>query len=245
VFSSWKGHRALCSPRPAGLRSTREPTISTISVRSSRDSMNSSGIRPATATPRSAGQSRANQPGDFAHVCTALQARLEQAHDLTHAAHVGGTGLRNRLIDDRSQLRFGKLLGQVGFENPDFSFFGFGQLGAIARAILLGRFPALLDHLLDQGQDLGIVGLGALVDLALLDRGSHHAQGLEAFLLAGTHRLLDVIVDLRFQRHERPNPALYWNQYSRLRFTRSRESLRRWRLTAAAFLRLRSWVGFS
>src|SRR5690606_23547847 len=136
--------------------------------------------------------------------------------------------------------------------------------------VLADRVAALLDHLLQHGQHLGVVELDALVHLALLDGGVHQADDAEAGLVAGLHGRLHVFGEALLEahrggsgsvRHEKPatlaragftgrpgrgaQRAGGPDQYRRWRLVTSREVRRAWRFTAAAALRLRSWVGFS
>ncbi len=137
-------------------------------------------------------------------------------------------------------VKFGiaDLGGQVGGEDGDLGGFLRHQVRAVAGLELGDGFLALLDHLVDDREHLGVVELDALVDLALLDAGLEHADAGEAVFLARPHRRLHVFGDAGLEAH----PA---DQRAALRLPPSREARLRCRLIAAAFLRFRSWVGFS
>ncbi len=60
---------------------------------------------------------------------------------------------------------------------------------------------ALLDHLVEDREHLGVIERDALVDLALLDGGAEHADAAQAILLAGTHGCLHVLCDFFLQGH--------------------------------------------
>ena len=93
----------------------------------------------------------------------------------------------------------------------------------------------------------------ALVDFALLDRGQDQTNAAEALLLAGAHRGLHVVLDALLEAHRlRPDRearlmqrARACTQDQRAGRAKSRDTRFMCRLTAAAFLRFRSWVGFS
>jgi hypothetical protein len=61
---------------------------------------------------------------------------------------------------------------------------------------LRDRLAPLLDHLLEDREDLGIAELGAGVDLALLDGGEGKSDGRQARRVLGAHRRLHVLGDL-------------------------------------------------
>src|SRR5690606_17662588 len=67
--------------------------------------------------------------------------------------------------------------------------------------VLADGVAALLDHLLEHGQHLGVVELDALVHLALLDRGVDQADHAEAGLVAGLHGRLHVFGELLLEGH--------------------------------------------
>ena len=105
-----------------------------------------------------------------------------------------------------SLIRVGKLgvaeLGrQVAGEQVDLRGFLRDEIGAIARLELGNRFAALLDHLVDDREDLGVIELDALVDFTLLDAGLEHADAGEAIFLACPHRRLHVFRDAGLQAH--------------------------------------------
>ena len=95
------------------------------------------------------------------------------------------------------------------------AFFGGGAVLAIALAVDLGRFAALLDHLLQDFGDERIVvrgsAAGARLDIAVLDRGLDEAERRRGFLVAAFHggdgRSLDVVADHRLVSG-RKRPAL-------------------------------------
>ncbi len=94
-----------------------------------------------------------------------------------------------------------ELGGQVAGEEGDLRGFLRDEVGAIAGLELGDRFAALLDHLVDDREHLGVVELDALVDFALLDAGLEHADAGEAIFLARPHRRLHVFRDARLQAH--------------------------------------------
>ena len=111
------------------------------------------------------------------------------------------------------------------------------EVGAVAGLELRDGFLALLDHLVDDREHLGVVERDPLVDLALLDAGLEHADAGEAVFLARPHRRLHVFRDAGLQAHPGFSACALRPP--------SREARLRCRLMAAAFLRFRSCVGFS
>ena len=73
------------------------------------------------------------------------------------------------------------------------------MLIAAGVAVLLDRVTALLDHLVEHRQDLRIIELDALVDLALLDRGQNQPDDRETRLVAALHGGLHRVGDLLLQ----------------------------------------------
>ena len=97
-----------------------------------------------------------------------------------------------RLVD----LCVAQLLRQVAGEDVDLGLLLVGEI--LPRGLLeLGdRLAALLDHLLEHRQDVGVGELDALVDFALLDGRKDEADGRQARLILGAHRRLHVFRDL-------------------------------------------------
>ena len=82
--------------------------------------------------------------------------------------------------------------------------------GAAALLVKLGRFLALLDHLLEQRHQVRLVerllALPARLDVGVLDRRVHHPQRRDPALVAGLHRVLHGVVDVVAQ-HGNPFSA--------------------------------------
>ena len=90
--------------------------------------------------------------------------------------------------------------GMYVLDDRDLFSFGRRQIVSTRAFVLVRRLTALLEHLLEHGDDGGVVkGRGAPVDFALLDRRGHHPQGREPRLLPGAHRILHVFEDAGFQ----------------------------------------------
>ena len=68
-------------------------------------------------------------------------------------------------------------------------------LGALGRFVLRDRVLALLEHLVDHGNDAGIVEDDALIDFFLLDRGEQQANGVAFSGFACAHGGFHVVVD--------------------------------------------------
>jgi hypothetical protein len=166
------------------------------------------------------------------HVRTALHLGLERVHDLAHVLDAGGAGRRDGCCDQLLELRLAQRCRQIGPEHREFRGFLGDQVGAPAGLKMADGFAPLLDHLLKYREHLAIVELNALVDLTLLDGGKDQADARQPLLVGGPHRRLHVFLDAGLQVH--------WRRLQRAARTKSRETRLRCRLTAAAFLRLRS-----
>src|SRR5256885_716351 len=62
-------------------------------------------------------------------------------------------------------------------------------------------FRSLLDQLVHDGDDGGVVELDALIDFLLLHRGQQQADGAQAFAVLGAHGGLHVFGDLGLEAH--------------------------------------------
>ena len=107
---------------------------------------------------------------------------------------------------------------QEALDHGDLGLFRGGQLLAVALAVELDRFAALLDHLLQHfGDQRVVVGLGrsgAQFDVAVLDRRLDQPDRLGRGLVAALHRAnqrsLDVVANHRASRlvqPEKPSPS--------------------------------------
>lgn len=90
---------------------------------------------------------------------------------------------------------------QVAGQQFDLRGFLRDQVRAVAGLELGDGLAALLDHLLDDREHLGVVELDAFVDFALLDAGLEHADAGQAIFLARSHRRLHVFRDAGLQAH--------------------------------------------
>jgi hypothetical protein len=94
-------------------------------------------------------------------------------------------------------------LGQVGFDQDNFGGFFVGHLLASALGELLDRFLALLDQRSENRLGFFLIERRHFFDLAILERGFHHAQGRKALLLARLHGGGDILLDLFDEAHEK------------------------------------------
>ena len=133
----------------------------------------------------------------------------------------------------------GELRREVGLQHHRFDGLLRNQVGASAGCELGDGLAPLFDHLVDDREHLAVIERDALVHLALLDGGQQQADRREPLLISGSHRRLHVLGDAFLERHGAGESV-----YRELRMP-SRETRFMWRLMAAAFLRLRSCVGFS
>jgi len=92
-------------------------------------------------------------------------------------------------------LRIVQLLGQIVLEHNDFRAFGVGKILAIAGIELRDRVFALLHHLVDDGEHVGVRHFLALVDFALLDRGHQQPDRREPSGILRAKRGLHVVRD--------------------------------------------------
>ncbi len=93
-------------------------------------------------------------------------------------------------------LGFAQLLRQVGGQHAELEFLGLDEVGARRLFVLRDRLAALLDHLLEDRDHVGVAELDALVDFLLLDRREDEADGRQARRILGAHRRLHVFADL-------------------------------------------------
>ena len=192
-----------------------------------------------TRRPSGRGELRLDQGAHGAHVGAAGRAGLYQRHDFAHVLDRGGAAFGDRRGDERFELGGRELFGQIALQQDDLGDFLGGEVGTTARFELGDGFAPLLDHLLEDGGDLRVVEHDPLIHLALLNGCLKHADLPEAILFSGAHRGLHVLSDALLERHR-----LARGVGQRGRTMRGLVRLTA-RLTAAAFLRLRSCVGFS
>ncbi len=114
---------------------------------------------------------------------------------------LGRAGRSDGLADQGIDVGVAQLGGQVALQQDDFSGLLVDQVLAVAGLELHQRFLALLDHLLENAQNLIVVEGDAFVHFALLDGRSDHADDTEPLLLAGAHRRLHVIRNALFEGH--------------------------------------------
>ena len=124
---------------------------------------------------------------------------LERGHHLAHVLHALRAGRLDRLLDRGLGLGLAHLLGQVGLDDLDLAALLLRELVAAAFDVDVDRLLALLDHLLQEPQQLlvGERGLaGALgLDVGVLDRGIDQAQRGQRELVLRPHRRLHGLVD--------------------------------------------------
>ena len=140
------------------------------------------GSKTGSAVPWSAveprllvGQALLDGLADLSHIGAAGQFRFEHAHHLAHILYALGPRGADSLIHEGVDVGFAEWLGQVVLDDADFEYFLIGQFGAAGLLELADGVLALLDHLFQHAEDLVIIKGDALVDFALLDRGSDQA----------------------------------------------------------------------
>ena len=112
-----------------------------------------------------------------------------------------GAGRADGFGDQRVELGLGQLRRKIGLQHRDLAVFLGHEIGATAFLEGDHGFLALLDHLLENRGDLGVVERDALVDFPLLDGSLQKTNDRETILFAGSHRGLHVFGDALFERH--------------------------------------------
>ena len=90
---------------------------------------------------------------------------------------------------------------EVALQQLDFRALGSGQFGSFSRLEVHNGFAPLLDHLVDDRDDGGIVEHDALVHLALLDSGEKQANGRQTRRIPGAHCRFHVLSDASLEVH--------------------------------------------
>src|SRR6516165_4962608 len=123
---------------------------------------------------------------DLAHVPDALRAHLID-------------GLRNR----RLHLRLGHLLRKIGADHVNLGSLAIGELLAAGRIVEGDRFLALLDHLLQDAQQIAVGKLRParelILNIGVLDGSADKAQRRYPALIPRLHGALERGVDLLAQ----------------------------------------------
>src|SRR5262249_42214665 len=157
-------------------------------------------LRSMRATKSSPAQQTLHDRARPAEVHPAGVALLECGHDLAHVLHA----LRARFADhpgDRG-LRFllGHLLRQVSRDDRDFLALLVGKLGAAALLVKLERCLPLLDHLLQQAEQVVAVeprlAVAGRLGVAVLQSRVDEPQRGDATLVAALHRVLEGRIDV-------------------------------------------------
>ena len=109
-------------------------------------------------------------------------------------------GLADHGGDRRLGLVLGHLLRQIGGDDRDFLALLGGEVGTAALLVKLDRFVALLDHLLQQSQQIVVaqrrLAQAARLDVGVLQRRVDEPQRGNATLVAALHRVLESRVDV-------------------------------------------------
>ena len=104
---------------------------------------------------------------------------LQRRHGAAHVLHGLGVDLLQHRGDGGPASASDICLRQVGRDDLDLGALRAASSGRAALVIKLGRFLALLDHLLEQRHQVGLVerllALPARLDVGVLDRRVHHA----------------------------------------------------------------------
>jgi hypothetical protein len=93
----------------------------------------------------------------------------------------------------------GQLRRTIRLQDFDLRTLGVRQILPVAGVELGDRVFALLHHLIDDRQDVGVGHILALVDLALLDRGQQEPDRREPRRLFGAERVFHVVADAGFE----------------------------------------------
>ena len=133
---------------------------------------------------------------------------LKHRDHLAHVLHAGGAGLGDRGRYRGLDVVLRHLLRQIGRDDRDLLALLGGEFGAAALVVEFDGFLALLDHLLEHAEQVGIgkrrLALPARGDVGVLDGRIDHPQRGELALVLGPHRVLDRIVDVVAQHRSHP-----------------------------------------
>jgi len=109
----------------------------------------------------------------------------------------------------RMEVLLAERLREVTLDELQLELLLLRQIGPVCVTVLLDGLAPLLGHLVQQGDQLGLLQLAAFVHLTLLYGGEDQANGLEPLFLLGTHGGLHVRRDALLQRsglaHRLPN----------------------------------------
>ena len=168
------------------------------------------------ATSFPGGQELARQRGlhqaaRLAEIHLAGVLRPQRGDHLAHVLHAGGAGFGDGVRDRLLHLVVGHLLRQIRRDHRDLLALLRCKLGAAALFVELDRLLALLDHLLEDAEQIGVrqrrLAVAARLDVGVLDGRVDHAQRGQLALVLGLHGLLDRIVDVVAQHDRDPfNP---------------------------------------
>src|SRR5262249_43172941 len=124
-------------------------------------------------------QSRLHQSARFGDIHSPSIFAAQNANDLAHVLHTGGTSLFHRRFDRRLHFVIRHLLGQIAGDDGNLLLLLLDQIGAAALLVKLDRFLPLLDHLLQEADHLGIaerrLAGTARLNIGILERGIDHA----------------------------------------------------------------------
>ncbi len=132
--------------------------------------------------------------GYLGHVGASRQGRLQDGHDASHGGGAGGAlfgGLGDGGCDGGLYVFRRGCLGQEFLQHGDFGVFLRGRFRAAGLFEGGHGFTPLLDLLLDDGGDVGVGQVLALVDFFLFDGRLQESQGAQARGVARAHGRLD------------------------------------------------------
>src|SRR5215211_136993 len=152
------------------------------------------GRRDARKTASTLRQKLLCQPARLGEVHFAGVFGPKPADDLAHVLHRCGAGLADRRGDRGARLGVVHLPRQEALDDGDLLALLIGELAAAGLIVDRDRFLALLDHLLQECEDLLLARLpparAPRLDILVLERRLDHAHRRQAPLLTGLQRLL-------------------------------------------------------
>jgi hypothetical protein len=125
-------------------------------------------------------------------------------HQRAHVFHAGGTEFRYDGIDGGGDLVIVQLFGQEALNDADFIALLLGEFEATAFLVHPDRFLALLDHFLQELENIAVIDpLGDPVDadrdIPVLNRSHNQTQGRDRALILGTHGIFELLGNQRSQ----------------------------------------------
>src|SRR6185437_481433 len=153
--------------------------------------------RRSEARPASSSlQRRPHQSGDTLSVGPAIDSGHRLLHRLPHVLDRLRPAVADGLLDDALQLGVGQLGRQVATDQLALRLLAGGEV--LTSCLTVG--PRRLQAPLPLAPEHGELVIGPLLD-GLLQLGQHQAQRAHALSLAGTHRPLQIGLDLIDDRH--------------------------------------------